>query len=236
MLRILRCVSDTFVVKVQWIGTNRKPDFGKHGHVLTMPIEHNTIMNVAAAHSKDDGWDDPKWVKHVTRADMVADFDGWNDNVMKILTLMDDPDIWALFDSPPASTYHRKGKICLLGDAAHASTPHHGAGAGMAVEDALILSRLLAQISEPEDLESVFAAYDDIRRPRTQRLVTSSRRNGQVLDLEDKELGENIDDIRDHLSHAWDWIWNEDLDRQLAAAQSKFDERRKVPMMNGHSV
>jgi len=44
---------------------------------------------------------------------------------------MEKPDVWALFDHPPAPTYF-KGRFALLGDAAHASTPHQGAGAGQA--------------------------------------------------------------------------------------------------------
>jgi len=52
---------------------------------------------------------------------------------------MQKPDLWALFNHPPAKTYYRKGKICLLGDCAHASTPHQGAGAGMALASAVFV-------------------------------------------------------------------------------------------------
>jgi len=67
--------------------------------------------------------------------------------------MMDNPPVWALFEMPTAETYS-SGQIALLGDSAHASTSHAGAGAGMAVEDALVLSELLSdpQVRSVEDI------------------------------------------------------------------------------------
>lgn len=162
-----------------------------------------------------------------TTEELLADFAGWSEPVKKILGLVERPDIWALFDHLPAATYHRKGKICLLGDAAHASTPHHGAGAGMAVEDAFILSRLLTSIRSVGELESAFAAYDAVRRPRSQRLVTSSRRTGEIYDLEDEVIGDKMEALREYLEHGWDWIWHEDLDRQLEKALDQLKSHKE---------
>lgn len=187
--------------------------------MLTTLIEHGKVVNVVGYHTKEDGrWDDRAWIKPSAKGEMLARFDGWSEPVRKIIALVDKPDIWALFDHLPASTYHRQGKICLLGDAAHASTPHHGAGAGMAVEDGLILSRLLAAINHPSELEAAFIAYDAVRRPRSQRLVASSRKIAAVYDFEDETIGSNMQAMREYLEHAWDWIWKEDLDLQVEKA------------------
>ncbi len=152
---------------------------------------------------------------------MLADFKDFSPPVLQILSLMEKTDIWALFDHPPAHTYHRGGKICLLGDSAHASTPHHGAGAGMAIEDALVLSSLLRQISggrQKGELERVFDVYDLVRRPRSQRLVGSSRRMGRVYDFEDESVGGDKRALRDYLAHAWEWIWGEDVEGMVERA------------------
>lgn len=89
---------------------------------MTFPIEKGNTMNVVAFATKQDGQWEGEWVKPMDKEAMFADFSGWSDSVHKILTLMQKPDTWALFDHPPAPTYI-KGRICLLGDAAHASTP-----------------------------------------------------------------------------------------------------------------
>ena len=68
------------------------------------------------------------------KAAMLEDFSDWIDPAQQILRLMTKSDIWALFDHPPAHTY-TKGRVCLLGDAAHASTPHNGAGTCFDCED-----------------------------------------------------------------------------------------------------
>ena len=121
---------------------------GNHGHVLTFPIEKGEMMNVVAFQTKRDGkWENDDWVLPMDREKMEGDFQDWGESVQKILSLMEKPDLWALFDYPPAKTYF-KGKTCLLGDAAHASTPHQGAGAGMALEDAYVLSNLLGAVQE----------------------------------------------------------------------------------------
>lgn len=184
------------------------------------PIEQGKVVNIVVYFTKEDGrWDEEAWVRPATKEEMLASFRGWSEPVKSILSLIEKPDLWALFDHLPAATYYRKGKLCLLGDSAHASTPHHGAGAGMAVEDALVLSRLLASIGSVGELESAFAAYDAVRRPRSQRLVASSRKTGEVYDFEDEIIGDNMKATREYLEQAWDWIWNENLIRQLELAQ-----------------
>ncbi|MFD2081194.1 2-polyprenyl-6-methoxyphenol hydroxylase [Actinopolymorpha cephalotaxi] len=80
-------------------------------------------------------------------------------------------------DLDPLPTYVR-GRIALLGDAAHAMTPDLGQGACQAVEDAVVLAGRLATSA---GLEAALAGYDHDRRPRTQQIARaarlSSRRN-----------------------------------------------------------
>lgn len=83
----------------------------------------------------------------------------------------------------PARTYVR-GPICVMGDAAHATTPWQGSGGGMSLEDSLVLSALLGRrggVSTPAEARLALRAYDAVRRPRTQRIVESSRGTGEVL-------------------------------------------------------
>ena len=65
-----------------------------------------------------------------------------------------------------------KGRIVLLGDAVHATTPHLGQGAGMAIEDAVVLAEELARSPDPE---TAFRAYRERRFERCRFIVTTSR-------------------------------------------------------------
>jgi 2-polyprenyl-6-methoxyphenol hydroxylase-like FAD-dependent oxidoreductase len=64
-----------------------------------------------------------------------------------------------------------KGRVVLLGDVVHASTPHLGQGAGMAIEDAIVLSEELARHDTPG---STFAAYRERRFERCRYIVENS--------------------------------------------------------------
>jgi 2-polyprenyl-6-methoxyphenol hydroxylase-like FAD-dependent oxidoreductase len=74
---------------------------------------------------------------------------------------------WAFLTGP----WHR-GRIVLLGDAVHSTTPHLGQGAGMAIEDSLVLAEELSNASSPED---AFVRYRDRRFERCRFIVETSR-------------------------------------------------------------
>lgn len=206
--------------------------------VLTFPIQKGETMNVVAFQTKTDGeWESENWVLPMKESDMFEDFKGWGKDVKHVLSvssppidfrapieltclpqLMQTTDVWALFDHPPAPTYY-KHRIALLGDAAHASTPHQGAGAGQAIEDAFVLSNLLGDISETKDIQKAFQAYDAVRRPRSQKVVTTSRDAVSIYEFENEELGMDLQKIRERLEQRYKWIWDEDLPAQLERAR-----------------
>jgi 2-polyprenyl-6-methoxyphenol hydroxylase-like FAD-dependent oxidoreductase len=68
-----------------------------------------------------------------------------------------------------------QGRVCLVGDAAHATTPSAGQGASLALEDALVLAQCLRDIVVPE---RAFATFEHVRRQRVEAIVRQSRRNG----------------------------------------------------------
>ena len=200
------------------LARNSQMYLGRGGHVLTFPIEHGKTMNVVAFSTKDDmKWDDPEWVKPLDRQAMERDFEGWVPAVGKILSLMGQPDMWALFNHLPAPTYF-KNRICVLGDAAHASTPHNGAGAGQAIEDALCMSRVMAHVYSSENLPRAFAAFDKVRRPRSQRQVKQAYESGWLYDLQGEGIGEDWEKVKERLATKQKWIWEHDLEGDVAEA------------------
>jgi 2-polyprenyl-6-methoxyphenol hydroxylase-like FAD-dependent oxidoreductase len=82
---------------------------------------------------------------------------------------------WPIYDLPTLPAWHR-GPVCLIGDAAHATSPHAGQGASLALEDAIVLAKCLRDIP---DLERAFTAFESHRRPRVEKLVREARRQGR---------------------------------------------------------
>lgn len=77
-------------------------------------------------------------------------------------------------------TSYTKGRVVLLGDAAHATTPNMGQGACMAMEDAATLSDLLRK----HPYEQAFTEYNRLRIPRTQQIVKRSWQLGKLAQWE----------------------------------------------------
>ena len=196
---------------------------GQNGYVIHYPVEHGALVNVVAikratsdfAISANDSWLVP-----CSREAMLSDFENWGDPILQVLGKVRDSSRWALFDSPPARTFCR-GRVCLMGDAAHASTPNQGAGAGMAFEDAFIMSGLLADVrnEEPKSVERTFQAFDTVRRPRTQRLVATSREAGKLYEFAIDGIGDDLVKIKEDLERRHDWIWKVDLLAELERAR-----------------
>lgn len=70
-----------------------------------------------------------------------------------------------------------RGRVLVIGDAAHATTPHMGHGAGLAVEDGVVLTELLQQ---PITLDEVLARFMERRYERCRMVVEGSLRLGEL--------------------------------------------------------
>lgn len=149
---------------------------------------------------------------------MQADFAEWGPHVQKIVAAMEKPDIWALFMHPPCDSF-TKGRVVLLGDAAHASTPHQGAGAGMGIEDACVISNLIKDANNTDELMRAFAAYDQVRRGRPQENVARSFESGKLYDFELELEGDDMDKIEHNFVNRMKWVWNFDMNAHLTEAQ-----------------
>ena len=176
-------------------------------------------MKTVVAFSSRPTWEDSNWVVKTTKEDMLKDYEHWSPKVRALMENVQSPDIWALFNHPPASIYYRLDPlVCLVGDAAHASTPHQGAGAGMCVEDAYILSQMLARCHAKGDFNLAFKAYDAVRRPRSQKLVKTSKEAGQLWDLEGEGLGDDLEAFEKNATTRMSWIWDHDISVDLKRA------------------
>jgi len=118
-------------------------------------------------------------------------------------------------------TYYN-GLLCLLGDSAHATTPHQASGAGQCIEDALVLSHILGNVKDAKQLPMAFQAYDAIRRPRGQKVVRTSQEAGQLYSFNHPEAGEDMDKIVANLRQRFLWIWEHDLEKDLEESDQLF--------------
>lgn len=118
------------------------------------------------------------------RAELRHHFDGWCSEIGALVEAVDETTTYKLpvHDLDPLDSFV-SGRVILLGDAAHATTPTLGQGGAMAMEDSLVLARCLA---ESADYSDALARYDTERITRTRKIVLASRaRTAAMLGLDD---------------------------------------------------
>jgi salicylate hydroxylase len=201
---------------------------GCGGYIITYPVEQGQLVNMVADRQMTGGvWKNEEWVTPGTREDMLNDFEGWGKPILGLLQEVKDASLWGIFDSPPLDSFC-KGNMCLIGDAAHASSPHQGAGAAMAFEDAYILSGLLGSLGKGDSFGLAFKAFDQVRRPRTQTLVKTSRSAGLVYGFSDECIWENLEKLKMNIETRWSWIWSVDLPGELERGKRLVRESRRM--------
>ncbi len=84
-----------------------------------------------------------------------------------------------MYDLPPLPSWH-VGRVALLGDAAHATTPNLGQGGNQAIEDAYVIASAISKHADPA---VAFAEYERIRKPKAEMIVARSRQLGGLVHL-----------------------------------------------------
>jgi len=83
---------------------------------------------------------------------------------------------WPTYDFPSVPVW-RRGRIGIIGDAAHATSPASGQGASMAIEDAVTIAKCLRDLPNPAD---ALARFEALRRERVEAVVAQGKRNGDA--------------------------------------------------------
>jgi len=148
---------------------------GPHGTIVLYPMRGTDLINVVC-HYDDDGYRHESWVTQCPRAEVLARYAGWHESLLRLFAAGQTWYKWALYDREPIPRWTR-GRVTLLGDAAHPMLPYLGQGACQALEDAAVLATALR--AEPGDPVAALARYEQTRQPRASRVVLTARERGQ---------------------------------------------------------
>lgn len=186
------------------------------GHAVAYPVEHGSAVNIYAT-SSEDVWEEKEWRVPQKQGELAHACRELHPGMIKLLQEHGTGETWATFHYPHDKPYFN-GRLCIMGDAAHATTPHMGAGAGMAIEDAYMMSGLLGSVETPTGVEKAFQAFDRARRPRTQEVIQRSKRN--VVRYKEIATAEGSDllRLRAESFETFSWVFDFDLDESLQKA------------------
>jgi salicylate hydroxylase len=160
-----------------------------------------------------DGWREESWSARGDRDEALSPFDGWHPQVRALIAGTEAVFKWALFDRSPLQAWTR-GRVTLLGDAAHPMLPFMGQGAAQSIEDAAVLARCLA--ADRSCPERAIEDYAGRRRERAAALQAASRDAGRNLQVSDPaEVAARNARMRDDAEvpiAMYDWVWGYDVD------------------------
>jgi salicylate hydroxylase len=168
---------------------------GKGKHFLSFPVRAGKLINyvgfVPANAEMKESWlapGDPDVLR--------ADFAGWDPRIGELLGQVQTTFRWALYDREPLATW-TKGRLTLLGDAAHPMLPHLGQGANQSIEDGMALATILAR-ADRQTAPAALLAYERLRRERVAQVQLGARQNGMRYDSSYADLGVRDAEITAH--------------------------------------
>jgi salicylate hydroxylase len=148
---------------------------GPRTHFVHYPLRHGELYNLVAVFHSDhyeEGWN-AEGSKDV----LWRHFEMQRPEVLRLLERIETWRMWVLCDREPVKNWS-KGRVTLLGDAAHPMLQYLAQGACMATEDAIVLADKVA--ASPDDPAAAFKAYQQERYLRTGRTQIMARVYGEV--------------------------------------------------------
>jgi 2-polyprenyl-6-methoxyphenol hydroxylase-like FAD-dependent oxidoreductase len=180
---------------IQWVGPGC--------HLLAYYIRGTALVNIVTQEDTDK-WVAEGWSIAGDPAEMRLSFPNPEPRLEKLLSIVTECSKWGLFTRPLTANWGR-GRIQLIGDAAHAMLPNAGQGACQAFEDAYILARWLASECDPV---VAFANFRRIRIPRVHAVQSLSFANARFKHMRDSATQKEMiaSGARSVQGNA-DWVW-----------------------------
>ena len=147
---------------------------GPHGTIVLYPVRRDELINVVC-HYDDEAYRHESWVSECERSEVLERYAGWHESLLRTFSAGEVWYKWALYDRDPIPRWTR-GRVTMLGDAAHPMLPYLGQGACQSIEDGCVLAAALA--ARPDDPLAALTLYERTRRPRASQVVLASRERG----------------------------------------------------------
>lgn len=147
---------------------------GPGTHLVAYPVNQGRAVNLVVV-TGETRWSEPGWSALADRGRFVGLFDKWASPFQRLAEAVEGPTRWALFDRTVPGQWSKDGQI-IVGDAAHAMLPHQAQGAALALEDAVILARLV-------EAGLPLERFGDLRAKRCATMAAAARRNGRLYQI-----------------------------------------------------
>jgi salicylate hydroxylase len=193
----------------EWSKETHQIWMGDGKHFMVYPVRRGELLNYVGFVPTPDETAE-SWSAIGDRDQLAASFEGWDGRVVRLLENVDTCFWWGLYDRKPLASW-TKGRLALLGDAAHAMLPHLGQGANQAIEDAVALAVFLEGRNAGEIVD-ILRHYQAFRRERTDVVQAEARKNGLRYDSRYSDLGQRDQEIASSVTFFRRWLYDYDVE------------------------
>ncbi|PVH76516.1 FAD dependent oxidoreductase domain-containing protein [Cadophora sp. DSE1049] len=158
--------------------------FGPSRHIVAYTIRGTELFNVVCCGpgTADTG----AWNEAADLDELKKEYAEYDDTVKALLEAASECHKWRISEVPDLPSWRNgNGRLVLLGDAAHAMMPYMAQGATQAIEDAAILTGCLSRAHSLKDIPRLTEAYEEIRKPRAEKIKAISLGNRKQYGLPD---------------------------------------------------
>jgi salicylate hydroxylase len=153
----------------KWWGPNPQ------SQIVTFPLNQGRETFIFAT-TGQESWTEESWTSEGDVNELRGFYKDFHPDARALLDACDTTLKSALYEREPLPRWS-VGTVTLLGDACHPMLPFMAQGAGMAIEDAVVLGRCLAGVSTRAGAEQALKTYENARRERTAQIQIGSRGN-----------------------------------------------------------
>lgn len=153
----------------KWWGPNPQ------SQIVTFPLNQGRDTFIFAT-TGQDSWHEESWTSPGDVNELRSFYRDYHPDARALLDACDSVLKSALYEREPLPQWS-VGRVTLLGDACHPMLPFMAQGAGMAIEDGVVVARCLAQVQEQGDVGAALQRYAAARQNRTAEIQIGSRGN-----------------------------------------------------------
>ena len=143
--------------------------------IVTFPLNQGRDTFIFAT-TAQESWHEESWTTEGSVSELRGFYAGFHPHARALLDACDSVLKTALYERDPLAQWSQ-GRVSLLGDASHPMMPFMAQGAGMAIEDAVVLARNLDAAQDADGVPQALQNYEAMRKQRTSQIQIGSRGN-----------------------------------------------------------
>ncbi len=143
--------------------------------IVTFPLNQGRDTFIFAT-TAQDSWHEESWTTPGSVDELRGFYAGFHADARALLDACDTVLKTALYERDPLTRWSTD-RLTLVGDACHPMMPFMAQGAGMAIEDGVVLARCLAAVESPDHVGTALARYEAMRMTRASQIQVGSRGN-----------------------------------------------------------